>query len=316
MCLRKSPTRTPALLAANRANAAKSTGPRTARGKRVSAWNKLRHGFRSRAPWAGEPRDARDAAAFEAFVAALRVAMVPQLNQAGDRSVRAEARIIWKAKHVLEHWLHARPWPVGPPPWVMPPCVTLRLNRPGTETCHGWRVKATVTIRWGRRPRFVPTRDGLLRVTRTWLARTSQKARAHTVLSVTCANHPWTRRYKQRLRTNPECHRRGEAWKDAVDYFEGDGTGTGLAPADFGVKPDPGWHRPLPAPVIRDKPPAVASCPAPHELGDSRVEQGLDGLRDLFGSGFAEVSRALNRHANEAGINKKGQILAKMSSHQ
>ena len=44
MSLRKSPTRTPALLATNRRNAQKSTGPRTARGKAWSCRNHLRTG--------------------------------------------------------------------------------------------------------------------------------------------------------------------------------------------------------------------------------------------------------------------------------
>ena len=47
MSLRKSPTLTPALLAANRTNAKKSTGPRTVRGKAWSRLNRLRHGARS-----------------------------------------------------------------------------------------------------------------------------------------------------------------------------------------------------------------------------------------------------------------------------
>ena len=46
--LRKSPTRTEAFLAANRRNALKSTGPRTARGKAQTRMNSLRTGFRSR----------------------------------------------------------------------------------------------------------------------------------------------------------------------------------------------------------------------------------------------------------------------------
>jgi len=45
--LRKSPTLTPALLAAIRQNSKKSTGPRTARGKAWSRLNRLRHGTRS-----------------------------------------------------------------------------------------------------------------------------------------------------------------------------------------------------------------------------------------------------------------------------
>ena len=49
MPLRKSPTRTPAFLAANRRNALKSTGPRTARGKAQSRLNRLSTGLS--APW-------------------------------------------------------------------------------------------------------------------------------------------------------------------------------------------------------------------------------------------------------------------------
>ena len=47
MSLRKSPTLTPALLAANRQNAKQSTGPRTARGKAWSRLNRMRDGWRS-----------------------------------------------------------------------------------------------------------------------------------------------------------------------------------------------------------------------------------------------------------------------------
>src|SRR5215813_6169861 len=45
MSLRKSPTRTAALLAVNRANAQKSTGPRTLQGKNRVALSALRHGL-------------------------------------------------------------------------------------------------------------------------------------------------------------------------------------------------------------------------------------------------------------------------------
>ena len=44
MPLRKSPVRTPAMLAANRANAPKCTGPRTARGKARVSFNSFKHG--------------------------------------------------------------------------------------------------------------------------------------------------------------------------------------------------------------------------------------------------------------------------------
>ena len=48
MPLRKSPTRPSALLEANRRNARKSTGPRTARGKAQTRMNALRSGEHSR----------------------------------------------------------------------------------------------------------------------------------------------------------------------------------------------------------------------------------------------------------------------------
>ncbi len=47
MSLRKSPSMTPARMEANRRNAKKSTGPRTARGKEQSRMNSLRTGTRS-----------------------------------------------------------------------------------------------------------------------------------------------------------------------------------------------------------------------------------------------------------------------------
>jgi hypothetical protein len=48
MPLRKSPVRTPSLLAANRANCLKSTGPRTPRGKARVCLNALKHGRHAR----------------------------------------------------------------------------------------------------------------------------------------------------------------------------------------------------------------------------------------------------------------------------
>lgn len=47
MPLRKRPTLTPELLAANRANAKRSTGPRTERGKKRVRFNAVRHGRRT-----------------------------------------------------------------------------------------------------------------------------------------------------------------------------------------------------------------------------------------------------------------------------
>jgi len=62
--LRKSPTRTEAFLAANRRNALKSTGPRTARGKAWSCMNNLKHGrYAKRLPEKLETAGNREGAA-------------------------------------------------------------------------------------------------------------------------------------------------------------------------------------------------------------------------------------------------------------
>ena len=77
MSLRKSPTRTPALLAANRANAQKSTGPRTPEGKGQVALNALRHGLRARRSFsyiARSPHAQRD---FSGLYNAVYAALLP-----------------------------------------------------------------------------------------------------------------------------------------------------------------------------------------------------------------------------------------------
>jgi len=66
----------PAQIAANRANARKSTGPRTAEGKRASRRNALRHGLYAR-PGMLE-MDATARAAFAAAHEGLRAAFRPQ----------------------------------------------------------------------------------------------------------------------------------------------------------------------------------------------------------------------------------------------
>lgn len=88
-------------LAANRANAQKSTGPRSDSGKRIASMNRLEHGFRSEEvilPFLGETVEE-----FEAFYTAIMDELNPQnsvqLNYAQDfiksqwrlrRSIRAE----------------------------------------------------------------------------------------------------------------------------------------------------------------------------------------------------------------------------------
>ena len=91
---------TPAKLVANRANAARSTGPRTSAGKAAASGNALTHGLRSqRILLPGE-----SAAAFDQFCAALRADLGAEgaLEEAlADRIVA----LLWRLRRVP--WLEA-----------------------------------------------------------------------------------------------------------------------------------------------------------------------------------------------------------------
>ncbi|HEV2380863.1 MAG TPA: hypothetical protein VG206_13865 [Terriglobia bacterium] len=238
MCLRKSPTRTPAFLAANRANAARSTGPRTPQGKRASAWNALRHGYRSRAGWAAEPHDARDAEAFEAFMKAFRAAVVPVDGEAAERSLRECVAPLWRTKRLLDHWLSRHPWPQFPEDPVPPPFLSLVFPRRVKEGGLQWWIKVSVSVRWGRSPVCMMIRDADPESAgAAWLDWRARRGSAHTVVTVTCTGHPWTRSHRQRLRTKPECHRKGMAWENVMDDCQTAGAGGERAPRDFGIAP-------------------------------------------------------------------------------
>ena len=86
---------TPAQLEANRANAKKSTGPRTAEGKARSAENSFRHGFRSRSPLA--PGD--DPAEFDALLDEL-LDHFSSADLTEQRAVREMACAEWRLRRV------------------------------------------------------------------------------------------------------------------------------------------------------------------------------------------------------------------------
>ena len=99
MSLRKSPTLTPALLAANRQNAKKSTGPRTARGKAWSRLNRMRHGGRSQeySDFLRALLDAPPGPARVAFVArtilASKPVQHPLFTELAEVSIQAEIEL-------------------------------------------------------------------------------------------------------------------------------------------------------------------------------------------------------------------------------
>ncbi len=82
-----SPTR----IAANRANARHSTGPRTARGKTASSHNACKHGFRSpTAPTVPE---------FEALLEDFRAEHLPA-TPAEESCVHTIATAVWKTREI------------------------------------------------------------------------------------------------------------------------------------------------------------------------------------------------------------------------
>src|SRR5215472_5097629 len=155
MPLRKSPRRTRALLAANRANARKSTGPRTLAGKGHSSWNALRHGRRAHASCRLIPVAAHDLKAFTDFYFKLHDAIIPADSLAGEQTVLNKALEAWKVKCVLDRWIDRQTeedWLVLAAGAVPPPSFwRLKLRRPGLSA-PGWTVTISVWLRWGRGP--------------------------------------------------------------------------------------------------------------------------------------------------------------------
>jgi len=108
MPLRKSTQLTRALLAANRRNSRKSTGPRTAAGKRHSAWNAVRHGRRARASSRRIPLASGDLKTFMDFYCDLHDAIIPAESPAGEQAVLSKALEAWKVKRFLDRWIETR----------------------------------------------------------------------------------------------------------------------------------------------------------------------------------------------------------------
>ena len=150
--LRKSPVRTRALLSANRANALKSTGPRTARGKHASALNALRHGRRAQISLCWVPPGGREAEAFWRFEARLRDAVLP-LAGPGEQRVFEQALRLWITKRLYDRLAASvdddlrMQFALGLEP--LPASFRLRTRRPGI-TVPDWTVTVSIGMAWGR----------------------------------------------------------------------------------------------------------------------------------------------------------------------
>jgi hypothetical protein len=156
MPLRRSPLLTPASLAARRANALKSTGPRTERGKQRAWLNGLLHGGRSRLIATLPRQSLARQLEFAHIYAALHKALVPRRAELGLTLRLASG--FWWLKRTGERLaqdpgfraeIQARRG------WLPPPLRTQLPWRDG-------RLMVTVSLRRGRGP------TGLLRSSGRW----------------------------------------------------------------------------------------------------------------------------------------------------
>jgi len=107
MSLRRSPRRTAAFLAANRANAQKSTGPRTAPGKQRSAANALRTGKRASPAFWPRVLSHRELAEFHALRHAIQRAV--STGRESQKAVDTNIRLVWSVRRYAERYLRTLP---------------------------------------------------------------------------------------------------------------------------------------------------------------------------------------------------------------
>jgi hypothetical protein len=221
MSLRKSPKRTRALLAANRRNSRKSTGPRTTAGKRNSAWNAVRHGRRAHPSYRCIPAARRELKTFMDFYCNLSDAIIPAETPVGEQAVLAKALEAWKVKRVLDRWIETRTeedWLILAAGAVRPPSFwRLKLRRPGLSV-PDWTVTISVWLRWGRGPGQSGAHTGAEGGRGSWRSATEDnegpdRPRMHTMVSVhsTGPSRPTEAPERppsepERERTKPESH--------------------------------------------------------------------------------------------------------------
>jgi hypothetical protein len=222
MSLRKSPRRTQAMLAANRRNSRKSTGPRTFEGKWHSSENAVRH-YRRTQFASCIPIENRESRAFEDFLFRLREAIIPADNVKGTETILLKAAEVWRVKRSFDRWIETRTeedWLIlaaGAVP--RPRSWRLKLRRPGLSV-PDWVVTASVCLRWGRGPGETPGQSG--RRSRRSAAEDDDKEqpRMHTIVSVhttgprdvarassPCCSRPGWPCHEQGQTTEPELER-------------------------------------------------------------------------------------------------------------
>jgi len=187
MSLRRSPRRTPAFLAANRANAQKSTGPRTSTGKQRSAANAFRNGNRTTPAFWTHGLSHRELAEYYALRDAIDRALCP--GSQGQKLVSVVTDMVWSVRRCAERHLR-----------TLSPEKRRRLENRFARVARcwhraiprpGWKVTVTVLARHGRCRRCdlmsIPTLRRALGPMRTAEPR---PARVHVIAKVTCTGHP------------------------------------------------------------------------------------------------------------------------------
>lgn len=221
--LRRSPRRTPALLAANRANARKSTGPRTTQGKQRSAGNAYLFGNRASKAFWMRTLVHRELADYLALRDTIDAALLDSTE--GRKLSAAAADLLWAMKRIWERELRRLPAQergrlatglLGLPR----PCHrTIRCSLQGPDgaspsgqrslpdhdSARGlprfghWKVTITLLMRRGRHGSRVGTRRA--------------GCVAHVIAKVTCTGHPLldpesvgVALRTKATRTKPECY--------------------------------------------------------------------------------------------------------------
>jgi hypothetical protein len=232
MSLRKSPRRTPGLLAANRRNALKSTGPRTSSGKRRIVLNALKHGLRSRNLAASLAKFGRGAEELESLRRALALAFLPE-TKSQWREVFRMAADVWTCKREAQRWASSperlKSWAARNHGALPPPqrffTGTIPAKAAGAKApSPGWKVAVTVWFRRGR------GRTGE-RVVQPGYGWDPGQATLHAGVRVACTGHPamdlgpWP----VFLPTKPESHRKRKSYLDVSPDSELVGRVTGMA---------------------------------------------------------------------------------------
>jgi len=219
MSLRKSPTHTPALLAANRANAQKSTGPHTAEGKSRAALNSFRYAFRAPKFLAALAKSKRLHEEFVGLYLALYAALLPDMTQEGTRDLlKRTALHVWAMKQAVMRWAASRAEReafLAQTGGLLPPPLELLITR------QGWKVRVSVWVRRGRgrgqRRLWETGADGDEGPSKFHVVVTVTSSMRHPMLGYTClAEVPPGAAPRVVLKTKPECIRKQKGNENVI----------------------------------------------------------------------------------------------------